>query len=259
LGFNPFVLGEAVEKAVCVVRSGVVWRRYYRFRGGRWYGGIATADCVGCNLRCGFCWSWRYGSFTTSAGRLYPPQEVVRRLEGIASRRGYRYVRVSGGEPTLCFEHLKQVIKGLRASGFVFILETNGLVLGRDEGVVREVANLGNVVVRVSLKGATPEEFSRLTGAEPEFFNYQLRALENLLNAGMKPVEEFYPAVMISFTPPQNFKALKEALARIHPDLADNIDIELVILYPHVKKLLKKTGLKPLKAVEPGRIPDFMI
>jgi uncharacterized Fe-S cluster-containing radical SAM superfamily protein len=25
-------------------------RKYYRFRAGRFYGGIATADCMGCNM-----------------------------------------------------------------------------------------------------------------------------------------------------------------------------------------------------------------
>jgi uncharacterized Fe-S cluster-containing radical SAM superfamily protein len=32
-------------------------RKYYRFRPFRFNGGITTADCVGCCLRCGFCWS----------------------------------------------------------------------------------------------------------------------------------------------------------------------------------------------------------
>jgi uncharacterized Fe-S cluster-containing radical SAM superfamily protein len=32
-----------------------VWGSTTGSEGGRWYGGIATADCVGCNLRCVFC------------------------------------------------------------------------------------------------------------------------------------------------------------------------------------------------------------
>jgi uncharacterized Fe-S cluster-containing radical SAM superfamily protein len=51
-GYDPLKLGEAVQAHV--VREDE--RKYYRFRGGKWYGGIATADCVGCNLRCVFCW-----------------------------------------------------------------------------------------------------------------------------------------------------------------------------------------------------------
>ncbi|RLF22604.1 MAG: molybdenum cofactor biosynthesis protein MoaA, partial [Thermoprotei archaeon] len=52
--FDALKLSEAIEKIV--VRG--VERKYYRLvRGGRWYGGIATADCCGCNLRCVFCWS----------------------------------------------------------------------------------------------------------------------------------------------------------------------------------------------------------
>jgi len=33
-------------------------RKYYRFRPAPFYGGIGTADCVGCCLKCLFCWSW---------------------------------------------------------------------------------------------------------------------------------------------------------------------------------------------------------
>jgi uncharacterized Fe-S cluster-containing radical SAM superfamily protein len=53
--FNPFELGERVSEKVCRGNE----RMYYRFRGGRFYGGVATADAVGCNLRCVFCWSWK--------------------------------------------------------------------------------------------------------------------------------------------------------------------------------------------------------
>jgi len=51
--YDPIALAEFTKRIV--ERDGS--RKYYRFRGGKWYGGIATADCVGCNLRCIFCWS----------------------------------------------------------------------------------------------------------------------------------------------------------------------------------------------------------
>ncbi|MEM4889814.1 MAG: molybdenum cofactor biosynthesis protein MoaA, partial [Thermosphaera sp.] len=62
-GLDPFKLTTIAEKQVTRLRNGVLERRYYRFRGGRWYGGIATGDVVGCNLRCKFCWSWRYSFY----------------------------------------------------------------------------------------------------------------------------------------------------------------------------------------------------
>jgi len=256
-GYDPIELGRTVERAVCRMRDGVVERRYYRFRGDRWYGGIATADCVGCNLRCGFCWSWRFGSYTTSAGQFYAPRQVAERVASIAKSRGYNYVRISGGEPTLCFDHLTAVIEEV-PEDLTFILETNGILIGYDKSYARRLASIGNVVVRVSIKGTNREEFHMLTGAREEFFDYQLRALENLLEAGMSPGRGFYAAVMLSFSPEENVEKLLRRLKEIHPDLVE-IDSEYVILYPHVVELLRRTGLKPRKAYTPDGVPEFMI
>ncbi len=51
---DPLSLAERVGK---IVTSGEK-RKYYRFRQAPFYGGIATADCVGCCLKCLFCWFW---------------------------------------------------------------------------------------------------------------------------------------------------------------------------------------------------------
>lgn len=47
LPFDP--LGKSLEVANLVMDSGR--RKYYRFRPGEFYGGIVTADAVGCTLK----------------------------------------------------------------------------------------------------------------------------------------------------------------------------------------------------------------
>jgi len=47
---DALVLAEKVRE---IVGSGDK-RKYYRFRPASFYGGIATADCVGCCLKCLF-------------------------------------------------------------------------------------------------------------------------------------------------------------------------------------------------------------
>ncbi len=257
-GLDPFKLTEEVYKRVVRVIGGVEERRYYRFRGGRWYGGIATGDVVGCNLRCKFCWSWRY-SYFSDKGDFYNPSSVFSTLTDIASRRGYRYVRLSGGEPTISRRHLVDLLKLFEETKFVFILETNGLLIGRDESYARELSRFHNIVVRVSFKGATPEEFEVLTGADRSYYEYQFRALENLMNSGLRPGEDFYPAIMLSFSTDENYRVFKKRLSQIHPALVESIDEEYVILYPHVVELLRRSGLKPRVAYRPDGVPDFMI
>lgn len=255
MAYDPLRLAEVVERQVAEERNGVVYRRYWRFRGGRWYGGIATADVVGCNLRCGVCWAWRY-AFRTDVGQLYAPAEVAERLASIARPRGYRYVRLSGGEPTIARRHLLAVI-GEVPSDLIFILETNGLLI--DEEYARELARFPNLVVRVSIKGATPEEFAKITLADGRYFYRQLDAIRALIAAGMRPCEDVYPAAMLGLTPEGGERALQEELAKIDERLAGCIDEEYVILYPHVVDLMRSRRLRPVRAVTPDGVPASMI
>jgi uncharacterized Fe-S cluster-containing radical SAM superfamily protein len=257
-GLDPFKLAELVEKQVTRWREGVLERRYYRFRGGRWYGGIATGDVVGCNLRCKFCWSWRY-SYYGDKGWFESPSSAFQKLVSIATRCKYKYLRLSGGEPTIGFQHLVDILKLVEDTKFYFILETNGLLIGRSSNYAKELSRFHRVIVRVSFKGCTPEEFELLSGADRSFYEYQFKALENLYNQGFKPCEEFYPAVMLSFSTEDSYRLFKRRLLEIHPSLPECIDEEYVILYPHVKELLRRNKLQPRIAYDPSGIPEFMI
>jgi uncharacterized Fe-S cluster-containing radical SAM superfamily protein len=183
-------------------------RKYTRFRPARFYGGIATADCVGCCLQCIFCWSYESATRPGNLGEFYAPEEVARRLTDIARKKDFRQVRISGSESTISKEHLLGVLDVI-PNDIRFILETNGILIGHDEDYATELARYRNLHARVSLKGTNEEEFSRLTGAEPSGFGLQLKALENLVRAGVSA----HAAVMVSFSPPESVLALKESLA----------------------------------------------
>jgi uncharacterized Fe-S cluster-containing radical SAM superfamily protein len=247
--FDPIELAELTQKEICRDR----WRKYYRFRPSRFYGGIATADCVGCCLRCAFCWSWNVTTRPEYYGKLYSPEDVAQRLLGIAKKKGIRRLRISGNEPTLCREHLLEVL-GLIPANFLFILETNGILIGKDPDYARQLAAFPNLVVRVSLKGTCEEEFSRLTGAVPEGYQLQLEALKNLRNHGVN----CHPACMISFSPHKNIVALKKRLKAIDPVFKD-FEVEELILYPPVLERLKKRNIRFLTGYGPGEIPPEQI
>jgi uncharacterized Fe-S cluster-containing radical SAM superfamily protein len=173
--YDPVARAIEIEKQV--VRGSK--RKYYRFRGARFYGGIATADCVGCCLKCAFCWGWNKVVNPGGAGKFYTPQRVVERIVSITQKRRFHQARLSGNEPTLGREHLLGVLSYLPRD-ISFILETNGILLGDDPGYAEKLSTFENLHVRVSLKGCNTEEFSRLTDAEPRGFELQLKALENL-------------------------------------------------------------------------------
>ena len=234
---DPLELAERVGQ---VVSSGEK-RKYYRFRPAPYYGGIATADCVGCCLKCLFCWSWNIIIQPEKVGRFYSPQEVAKNLLSIAKKKGLNQVRISGNEPTLHRSHLLQVLQVIPRE-IHFILETNGILIGYDPSYAKDLSRFPNLYVRVSLKGACPEDFSRLTGMKPEGFTLQLKALESLLEEGV----DCFPAIMSNFSSKDDMDKLRQRLERMRPDFA-NLEEEEVILYPFVVDHLEKAGLRFFK------------
>ena len=126
--YNPIVLSDKIEKIV--VKD--IKKKYYRFRPTGFYGGIATADTVGCNLRCKFCWSTNSIWKPISIGKFYSPEDVAETLLEITESKGYHQVRISGGEPTIGRRHLINLLENINPN-IIFILETNGILLGANK------------------------------------------------------------------------------------------------------------------------------
>jgi uncharacterized Fe-S cluster-containing radical SAM superfamily protein len=247
--YDPIKMAVEVARMVCRGTQ----RRYYRFRPARFYGGIATADCLGCCLRCIFCWSWDKVLMPDRYGQFYSAQEVAGKLTTMAYKKGFSQVRISGNEPTLAKEHMLQVLKHI--PGHIrFILETNGILIGQDSTYARDLARFENLYVRVSLKGTCEAEFAKLTGAEPAGYGLQLQALENLARAHVA----VHPAVMVSFSSPEAINALRRRLREIHVDFED-FEVEELALYGNVEERLTKAGISYDRAYEPEGIPPEQV
>jgi uncharacterized Fe-S cluster-containing radical SAM superfamily protein len=227
--YDPIELAEKTERIVVKDDQ----RKYYRFRTTRFYGGSATADAVGCNLRCVFCWSERPVRQPQQIGRFYTPKAVAEELLQRTQNQQVRVMRISGAEPTIGRTHLLSLLEQLK-NGPLFILETNGILLGHDKTYVRQLSTFHNLHVRVSLKGCSKEEFTWLTNAT-QGFEYQLKALAYLKEYQIS----FNPAV-VSIRGDTN-----PLLQRLHELGLDEMQIEWehITLYPPVQKRLKQTGM----------------
>ena len=227
--YDPAELSKKIENIVINEN----WKKYYRFRATGFYGGIATADVVGCNLRCKFCWSSNSVWNAKNTGKFYSSRQVADALHEIARSKGYTKVRVSGGEPTIGRKHLIVLLDNISPE-FLFILETNGILLGADKSYVKELSRFRNLHVRVCLKGCNSEEFSMLTGAE-KGFEYQIKALENLRDERV--------GFNIALVSAKNEK--KQLFDRLAEMGLGNIIVEEeeIKLYPPVRKRLDKEGL----------------
>ncbi|MFQ6050146.1 MAG: radical SAM protein [Candidatus Hydrothermarchaeota archaeon] len=223
-------------------------RRYYRFRADRFYGGIATADCMGCNLDCAFCWSY-YTKENPMMGNFYSSKDVALRLIKIAKNNGFRYVRISGNEPTLCRDHLLNVIKTVeRKTNLTFILETNGIELGKNEDYIEDLKEFKNLHVRVSFKVGNPNHFEIITNRPKSWFNYQLKAIEYLY----KHKVSFHPAIVKEY----HDEYLIKRLVDVDSNIARNLEFESLKITAPIKRRLLRRGLLKNGSI-PLNLEDF--
>jgi uncharacterized Fe-S cluster-containing radical SAM superfamily protein len=230
--YDPLELSKKTEELV--VKDTL--KKYYRFRPAGFYGGIATADTVGCNLRCKFCWSAASVWDAKNTGEFYSTRAVAETLEGIADSKGYRQLRISGGEPTIGKNHLIELLELIKTK-YTFILETNGILLGYEKQFVKDLSCFPNLHVRVCLKGADPEEFSLLTGASSGF-EYQMKAVQYLSESQMN-----FNIAVVS-TNPEKKRRLYQRLQELGL-VSVMVEEEEIQLYPLVKKRLQQERLLP--------------
>lgn len=241
--FDPLELAKETEKIV--LRKGPEgWeRKYVGIYSAPVYQGIATGYAVGCCLRCIYCWGNWSRDFPENFGQFYSSKEVAKRLfeaakEGITSPgwERFRYIKVnklrlSGCEPTLGKEHLLSILKEVMDSEYrLFILETNGLILGVDRDYVKELSQFKEkLYVRVSFKAATPEGFTQRTGAKGIYYELPFKALEYLLAEGIltRAAAMTDPKIM----PKEEKQLLLKKLSRIHPLVAKNLEEEVIDRY----------------------------
>lgn len=79
-------------------------------------------------------------------------------------------------------------------------------------------------------------------------------ALENLARFNVTT----HPAVMISFSSPENIKAFRRRLREIHEDFED-FEVEEIVLYGTVEERLMKAGLSYNTSYEPECIPPGQV
>jgi len=237
--FDPLWLAEETAKIVC---SGNM-RKYTDFYAVGVYRGIATAYTVGCNLRCYFCWVSPSRDFPEQYGEFYSAREVAEKLIAIAKKAGVKKARISGGEPTICREHLLGVLRILAEEKFpLFILETNGILFGKFPEYAKQAADFENVYIRVSIKAGTAEKFEEKTGAIARSFELQLRAVQALHDIGAN----FHVALMADprIMNKDELRAVVHRILEIDDWLARNIEYEVIDPYRMTLFRLDKAGVR---------------
>ncbi len=179
--FDPLELARETEK-LCMKGPA---RKYTNFYCTGVYGGISTGYLVGCCMRCVFCWVSFSRDFPYKYGKFFTPEEVFEKLVSNARRARVKKLRVSGGEPTLGKTHLLRLLDLVDETNYFFVLETNGILLGKDLEYVKALRKYRNLYVRVSIKAGTPAGFERRTGGKGQFYELPYLAVESLKKEGL--------------------------------------------------------------------------
>jgi len=234
--FDPLELARQTEEIVGKGDS----RKYTDFYCTGVYGGISTGYSIGCCLRCVFCWVDWSRDFPAQTGKFFSPQEVFHHLNHNARQARVKKFRISGGEPTLCPEHLISVLDLIKETPFLFILETNGITLGGDLNYVDKLKKYKNIHIRLSLKAGSPEGFESRTGGRGEFYELPFEAVKHLKKAGIN----FHVAAM---TDPRLMSRTerKMMLAKLKSiGYQDYVEEEQCDPYQTAVVRLEKVGLK---------------
>jgi len=237
--FDPLKRSEEIENQVTRDNK----RLYYRFRPAPYYGGIATADAVGCSFLCAYCWNYNRNLHPERFKEFYTPQQVADKLLHIAYKKSFRLFRISGAEPILgekTFTHLIEVLKLINQSkpDSLFILETNGFFLGYQTDLLNKFREFPNLKVRICLKGIDPNSFEHMTGVQKDFFRFPLIALKELEKLGVRT----WPALMGDLFSREEINEFEKLLKEsgIHSQL----ELEYLEAYPFVLENMKKRKIK---------------
>ena len=237
-GYDPIVLTKATENVVIDGNK----RKYARLtRPLRFYGGTTSATEVGCNLRCKFCFSDAPVRKPHSTGKFYTPQQVFDALTKSAKKYGHKLISASASEGTLGKQHLFELLELVDETEFIFVLETNGMTIGHDPDFARQLSRFKNLHVRVSIKGATKNEYRKLTGAMSSSYDLPYKALGYLI----KEKVSCNACISISFSSPENIKKAEDRLYSIWPGLLKSLEKEHITLFPKVYKRLKNLDMMP--------------
>ena len=249
--FDPLELARETEKIVTREGKGGLERKYIGIYSAPVYRGIATGYAAGCCLRCTYCWSNWSRDYPEKFGKFYSAKGLSQKLfkaaeNGITSPGWERFrklkvekLRLSGCEPTIGKEHLLSVLEYAENSKYpLFILETNGILLGADRNYVKKLARSKKLYVRVSFKAGAPRGFTQRTGALGSYYELPFKALKYLLDEGIdaRAAAMTDPRIM----PEEERKLLIEKLSKIDPRvLNEGVEEEKIEAYNTTVKRLK--------------------
>lgn len=132
-----------------------------------------------CNLNCNMCYNPYWNNdldldYYNQVCGMFPEKVQIRFL---------------GGEPTINSDLLFKAIKITQSHGHHATIVSNGVRIGKDIDFVKQLYDIAGDRIGIGISfdgGLKKESFIKITGQD--LLEYKLKALENLLTIGFKPI-----------------------------------------------------------------------
>jgi len=214
---------------------------------------------VGCNLRCGFCWvvdQKKVGCANCNIEK-YPfqrPEETYEMLKTLAYKHNLRKLRVSGCETLLNERHIVKVIRQAMSDNFLFVLDTNGLLLTEDFlATIKPFRS--RMYIYFGLKGSNPDFFQEVTKAEGRFWWKQLEAMRLIVKNGFT----LGVNLIANLTSPSSLPTLFNRLYKISPILPMCVDMKPCTYFIHNTKRINRYDLRKFSPSLVKNVWDTML
>ncbi|AWR97698.1 GTP 3',8-cyclase MoaA [Acidianus sulfidivorans JP7] len=141
-----------------------------------------------CNFSCFFCHMEGEGDLYVNG--LTP--EEIQLVAEVSKDYGIKYVKLTGGEPTLRRD-LTEIIYRLKNLGLEVSMTTNGYILSKIAGKLKEA---GLSRVNISLHTLDRERFKKITGVDG--VDKVIEGIKEAVNVGLKPVKLNFVATKVN-------------------------------------------------------------
>lgn len=191
------------------------------------------------------------------------PEAVFEGLNYITKHCFTNHYRISGGEPTLHFEHLLEILRLFKekrnkgGNNFYFILETNGIRLGQDPRKVLKLKEFNEFLhVRISFKTPTEERYQKITRPRGggNYHKDPYYALKNCMEQGIS----VHPVLMRELIGPNDLSVYVENLKNYTTDgeppnsILKKIEFERLFLYNYILHRFKESDDEKIQKLVEG-------
>ena len=215
----------------------------YRLGGDpREYSKVFTIQVSGCDFDCNYCYVPKQINVANpELGRYFSVKEIISFFLSAKqkSKEPMNVIRISGGNPTIVPEIIVDVyneIKNQNLDVYLWIDSNLSTVkyLEALKDNLKDIFNQKNVGVVGCFKGICKEDFSLLTGAEPEYYQRQFETAKWFLQHRT----DFYvylPALVYKNNIEEKLSIFVEKLKELDKNLPLRVEVLEIIDYPGAK------------------------